>query len=313
MSHRKPPSRQPRAKRTQPEAYIHALQTHQVDAIVGERHIMFVRLKEAEEELENSREQLRALTKRLQSIREEERAVIAREIHDEFGQTLTCLQLGLAWAACKVTPQQQSLNEKFKTLSALVTTMMQSVQRIADELRPGVLNELGLVKTLQSESREFQGHTGIRCGFETNIGKSSKFGRAGSIAIFRVVQAALTNVAQHADASRVMVGLRKSRQELTLTVKDNGKGIFPHVVSSRTSLGIIGMRERAIALAGTLTLRKSRGKGTILTVRIPLSQILSGKDRGKIGERSGKDRNRRLETFADTISPAVEPSRMTSR
>lgn len=275
MIHRKPPSRRPRTKRTPPEAFIHALKTHQVDAIVGDRHIMVVRLKEAEEQLDNSRDQLRALAERLQSIRENERAVIAREIHDEFGQTLTALELGLSWLARKATPGQQPLQKKIGSLSALVTTMMQSVQRIAEELRPGVLDELGLLKTLQSEAREFKGHTGIPCVFMTNMRKA-KFDRAGSIAIFRIVQAALTNVARHARASKARVVLRKSKHELTLTVKDNGIGIRARLVSDRNSLGIIGMRERAIALDGTLSLSGSRGKGTTLRVRIPLSRVLIG-------------------------------------
>lgn len=276
MIRRKPPARQPTTKMTQAEAYIHALKTHQVDAIVGERHIMVIRLKDAEEKLENSQAQLRALAERLQSIRENERAVIAREIHDEFGQTLTCLQLGLSWVARTATPTQQPLQKKIRSLSALVTTMIQSVRRIANELRPGVLDELGLVKTLQSEAREFQGHTGIQCGFKTNIGASHKFARAGSVAIFRIVQAALTNVTRHARASSAMVALRKSKHDLTLTVNDNGKGISARPLSSQGSLGIIGMRERAIALDGTLTLRGSRGKGTTLQVRIPLSRVLIG-------------------------------------
>lgn len=276
MNHRKPPSHRPKTERTQTEAITHVLKTHQVDAIVGDRHIMVVRLKEAEKKLEDSRDQLRALAEKLQSTRENERTVIAREIHDEFGQTLTCLQLGLSWVAGKVAPKQQPMREKIRSLSVLVTTMMQSVQRIADELRPGVLDELGLVKTLQSETREFQKHTGIRCGLETNIGHASKFDRTGSIAILRVVQAALTNVARHARASRARIVLRKSKQDLTLTVNDNGKGIRAHLVFNRNSLGIIGMRERVIALGGTLTLAGSRSKGTTLRVQIPLPRFLAG-------------------------------------
>jgi signal transduction histidine kinase len=277
------------------EALVHVLKTHQVDGIVGERHIMVCRLKEVEEKLENSRDQVRALAASLQSIRENERAVIAREIHDELGQTLTGLELGLSWLARKATPRQQPLQKKIGSLSALVTTMMQSVQRIAGELRPGVLDELGLVKTLQSEAREFEEHTGFRCRFETNLGKAT-LDRAGSIAIFRVVQAALTNVARHARASRAMVALRKTKHNLTLTVNDNGKGITKKMVHSPNALGIIGMRERAIALDGTLTLSGSSGKGTTLRVRIPLSRVLIG-----------------TENATHSViqpAPAIEPSRM---
>jgi len=275
MSHRKPPVHRPKTRMKEAEALIHVLRTHQVDAIVGERHIMLVRLKQAEEKLKNSRDQLRALAARLQSIRENERAVIAREIHDEFGQALTSLQLGLSWMAGKVTPKQQPLRAKIRSLSALVTTMIQSVRRIADELRPGALDELGLVKTLKAEARDFEGHTGIRCRFETNIGKS-KFARAVSVAIFRIVQAALTNVARHAHASRAMIALLKKNNDLILTVNDSGKGITKKQAYSHNSLGIIGMRERVLALDGTLTVRGSGDKGTTLRVRIPLSRVLIG-------------------------------------
>jgi len=275
MSHRKPPYHELKSKMKKAEALIHVLKTHQVDAIVGERHIMLVRLKQAEEELENSRDQLRALAAKLQTIRENERAVIARGIHDEFGQALTSLQLGLSWMACNSTLGRQPLQRKIRSLSALVTTMIRSVKRIAIELRPGVLDELGLVKTLQSEAREFQGHTGIQCRFETNTRKA-KFDRSGAVAIFRIAQAALTNVARHAEASRAILALMKRKKDLILTVYDNGKGIPREKVSGHNSLGIIGMRERALALDGTLTLTGSKRKGTTLRARIPLSRVLVG-------------------------------------
>jgi signal transduction histidine kinase len=269
--------RQLKAKMKEAEALIRALRTHQVDAIVGERHIMLVRVKHAEEKLRNSRDQLRALAARLQRIREQERVGIARELHDELGQTLTSLQLGLSWVAGKLTQNQQPVQAKIRSLSALVVTMIQSVRRIGDELRPGALDELGLIKTLKAEAREFEGHTGIECRFETNIGKAT-FAREGSLALFRIVQAALTNVARHAQASRAMIELLKNKHELILTANDNGKGITKKQIYSHNSLGIIGMRERALALDGTLSLRGTKGKGTILTVRMPLSRVLIGRE-----------------------------------
>ena len=273
MSHRKPPVPRQKIRLKEAEALVRALKTHQVDGIVGERHIMICRMKEVEEELENSRDQVRALAKQLQFLRESERTAIARELHDEFGQTLTSLQLGLAWIARMVTPQQQPVQAKTRSLSALVTTMIQSVKRIAVELRPGALDELGLVKSLQSEVCEFEGHTGIRCRVKTNLGNAT-FNRGGSVSIFRIAQAALTNVSRHAQASRATISLMKRNDDLILTVHDNGKGITEKLVHNHNSLGIIGMRERALALDGTLTLRGATGKGTTLTVRIPLSRIL---------------------------------------
>jgi signal transduction histidine kinase len=273
MSQRNPPIRRMKIRMDEAEALVHALKTHQVDAIVGEHHVMVVRLKQAEEQLEHSRDELRALAANLQFLRENERTAIARELHDEFGQTLTSLQLGLSWIAQRVTPQQRSMQAKARSLSMLVTTMVQSVKRIAVELRPGVLDELGLVKTLQSLAREFEGHTGVRCRFETNLGKA-KFDRVGSVTLFRVTQAALTNVARHAQASTATIALMKHGDDLILSVKDNGKGITKKSIRNHNSLGIIGMRERAIALDGTLTLRGSKEKGTTLMIRIPLVRIL---------------------------------------
>lgn len=273
MSRRKQPVRKLRIRMKEAEALVRALRAHQVDGIVGERHVMVCRLKQAEKELENSRDQLRALAARLQFLRENERAEVAREIHDEFGQALTSLQLGLSWMAHNSTLGRQRLLRKVRLLSDLVTLMIKSVKRIAIALRPGALDELGLVKTLQAGAREFARYTGIRCRFETNLG-NARFDRLGSIAIFRIVQAALTNVARHAEASRAAIALVKDKQNLTLTVDDNGKGISRKQVSSHHSLGITGMRERALALDGTLTLTGSKREGTTLRVRIPLSRVL---------------------------------------
>lgn len=275
MSDRNRPSRKQKSGKGKAEAFIHALRTHQVDAIIGERHIMLVRLKRAEEDLRNSRNQLRALVASLQSIREEERANIGRDIHDDLGQKLASLELGLSWLARKLTHGQQPLRQKIGSLSVLVTTMIQAIGRIADELRPNVLDELGLVKTLQSEAREFERHTEIRCRFETNIG-NGKLNRAGSVAILRIVQAAFTNIVRHAEASRARVTLIKKAGHLILTVSDNGKGITKKLVHNPHSLGISGMRERAIALKGRLSLRGSKGKGTTVTLRVPLSQVRIG-------------------------------------
>jgi signal transduction histidine kinase len=275
MNNQKPPYHELESKMEEAEKLIHALRTQQVDAIVGERHIMLVRLEQAEENLKSSRNQLRALASYLLSARENERAVIARELHDEFGQALTSLHLGLAWISRKLTPGQRPLGEKVKSLSAITTGLIRSVKDIASELRPGVLDELGLVKTLKSEAREFEGHTGIQCRFKTNTAKA-KFDRSAAVAIFRIVQAALTNVARHAHASRALIALMKRKNGVILTVTDNGKGISRKLISGNDSLGITGMRERVLALGGTFTLGGSASKGTILTAQIPLSKVIIG-------------------------------------
>ena len=257
------------------QAIVHALRSQQVDAIVGDRHVSFVRLKRVEQELERSRDQLRALAARLQSQRENERSEIAREIHDELGQSLTSLQLGLAWLTYTVT-LTPPVRAKLASMSALVRTTIRSVKQVAIRLRPGVLDELGLVKTLRSEAQAFTEHTGVQCRFETNL-RNATCHRAGSIAVFRIVQAALTNVARHAHASRAVIGLMKRRNDLVVTVKDNGRGIAKSLVAKPGACGVIGMRERALTLDGTVALASVRGKGTTLTVRIPLSRVLTAR------------------------------------
>jgi signal transduction histidine kinase len=167
------------------------------------------------------------------------------------------------------------LQTKVAALATLVTSLIRSVRTIASALRPGVLDELGLVRALQSEAREFAGHAGVPCAFRADVGPAT-FDRAGAIAVFRICQAALTNVARHAKASHARVSLVKGRRDLVLTVRDDGRGIRGDEVASPGALGIVGMRERALALGGTLTVAGSRGRGTTLKARIPLFRVLAG-------------------------------------
>ena len=150
------------------------------------------------------------------------------------------------------------------------------MKNIASELRPGVLGELGLVgigcRVCPSNSLASDFNV---LGFKTNTAKA-KFDRSAAVAIFRIVQAALTNVARHAHASRARITLMRKKNGLILTVMDNGKGITRKPIHSHDSLGITGMRERALAFGGTFTLGGSRSKGTTLTVQIPLARAISG-------------------------------------
>jgi len=257
-----------------------ALRTHEVDAIVGDRDIMFVRLKQTEDDLERSRDQLRALTAHLLSVRDSERLAIARELHDEFGQALTSLHLGLAWLARHVAPGQKPLLTKIRSLSEATTGLIRSVRDITVELRPGALDELGLVTTLRTSAREFGRAAGIPCTFRTNAA-GVRFNRPAAVAVYRIVQAALTNVARHARASNVRVTLRTGRHDLMVTVKDDGTGITRRLVESQSSLGITGMRERTLALGGTLTLTGVRREGTLLKAQFPLARVVAGPGRAR--------------------------------
>ena len=224
-----------------------------------------------EEELKNSREQLRRLLAHLQSVREDERTRISREIHDELGQALTALKMDLSWLLKRLDKDQKPLLEKAKLMSKLIDLNIQTVKRISAELRPGLLDDLGVTAALEWQSEEFEKRTGIKC--EVSIQPDDiALDRDLSTAIFRIFQETLTNVLRHAKAKKVRVSLKKKEEELAFQVKDDGKGISEKQISSPKSIGLIGMRERVHFLGGRMDIAGSKGKGTTVTVRIPLGE-----------------------------------------
>jgi len=230
--------------------------------------------KQAEEQLRQSREQLRALSSHLQSVREEERTHIAREVHDELGQALTALKIDLHGLQHALTRKAGSeidrLTAKIKSMSNLIDTTIHSVRRIATELRPGILDDLGLVAAIEWQAGDFQIRTGIRCEVASSVDYVA-LGRDRSTAAFRILQETLTNVARHAGASRVAIELKQDDGNLVLEVTDNGKGITEHDIAGSGSLGLLGMRERAHLLGGELEIGGTADEGTAVIVRIPLS------------------------------------------
>jgi PAS domain S-box-containing protein len=225
--------------------------------------------KRAEEQLTVSLEQLRALAARLQNAREEERTRVAREIHDDLGQTCTALKMDLALVARKATKRQTQLRAKVDSAVQLVNDLITSSRRIASELRPSTLDDLGLTAALEWQAQEFEGRTGVHCRVtlpeELNALDSER-----STAIFRIFQESLTNVARHANATRVEARLEREGDQLILHVQDNGKGFDPEAAKTRRSLGLVGMRERALLLDGELKIEGTPGSGTTMTLRIPL-------------------------------------------
>ncbi len=226
--------------------------------------------KEAEEELKKSREQLRTLLAHLQSVREDERTRISREIHDELGQSLTALKMDLAWMVRRLDKDHKPLVEKASLMSKLIDMNIQTVKRISAELRPGLLDDLGLTAALEWQAEEFHGRTGIPCKLMIKP-EDLELDKDLSTAIFRVFQETLTNVVRHAQARKVMADLRRTGQEVVLTVRDDGKGITEKQLASPTSIGLIGMRERIRFLKGTVKITGSKDKGTTVMVKIPLS------------------------------------------
>ena len=230
--------------------------------------------KNAEAAIRTSHEQLRALSGYLQQVREEERTTIAREIHDELGQQLTALKMDLAWVHKRLRAADV-LAEKTTSILAHVDTAIHTVRKIATELRPGVLDDLGLVAALEWQAKEFQHRSGITCTLTSDV-EEVVLSTQGSTAIFRIFQESLTNVARHSGATRVTARLRQTDDTLTMEISDNGKGIGIPATSGQRTFGLLGMQERAILLGGTLEFLETAGGGTTVLVRIPLQSQLRG-------------------------------------
>lgn len=222
-----------------------------------------------EERLRESEENLRALAAHLQSVREEEQIRIAREIHDELGQALTGLKMDLTWLAGGLRADQKPLLEKTTAMFRLIDGTIRSVRRIASGLRPEVLDEIGLAAAISWQARDFQVRSGLRCNVELPA-DGPQLDPARSTAMFRIFQEVLTNVARHAHATRVEVRLGVDGDAMWLKVQDNGRGIPDGKINSSKSLGFLGMRERVLPFDGTIDIRGQRGKGTTVTIRIPL-------------------------------------------
>ena len=227
-----------------------------------------------EEKLRNSREQLRNLSAHLHTVREQERTSIAREIHDELGQALTALKMDLSWLGNKYRTHEP-LVEKMKSMVKLVDSTIRTVKKISSELRPVVLDDLGLAAAIEWQAAEFQKRSGIGC--EVNfVPDDIILDRAISTTIFRIFQEALTNVMRHAGATKVTVSLEERDGEVFLGVQDNGKGITEKQMTDPKSFGLIGMRERVQFFGGEVRITGARGKGTSLAITIPLGKQENG-------------------------------------
>jgi PAS domain S-box-containing protein len=224
--------------------------------------------KRAQEERQRSVEQLRALAARLQSVREEERKRVAREIHDQLGQALTAIKIDLSALICDLPKHLKEQSNRTSCILKLVDETIQAVRRISAELRPGILDDLGLVAAIEWAAEEFEARTGTKCRLHLSE-DSISIDPERATAVFRIFQETLTNVARHADASEIEIRLAEADGDLTLEVRDNGRGIPDHKFSKGNSLGILGMRERALLLGGELTINGTPGNGTTVRVRIP--------------------------------------------
>ena len=224
-------------------------------------------------ELTDSYHDIRQLASHLQDIREEERAGIAREIHDELGQQLTGLKMDISWMTKRKAMQEDNeLRQKAATIMSLLDTTIMTVRRIATELRPSILDDLGLVAAIEWQCQEFGRRSGIRTEF---VSKLTEFSYTSPIAIglFRICQESMTNVARHAAANCIHISLQEEVNEyILLKVQDDGKGFEVRTTGSKKTLGLLGMKERALMMGGEFRIESEPGKGTTLFVKVPITK-----------------------------------------
>jgi PAS domain S-box-containing protein len=221
---------------------------------------------ESEEELRLSHAQLRNLSAHLQSITEEERTRIAREVHDELGQVLTALKIETSWLAKRLPQDQHELTDKTAVMIKLIDNVIQSVKRICTELRPTLLDHLGISAAIEWQAEEFRKRTGLICELQLF---STSANKEVSTVLFRVLQETLTNITRHAEATKVRVLLREDEGTIIMKITDNGKGMPKENLRKPQSFGLLGMRERVHSIGGRFGIRGLRGRGTTVKIEVP--------------------------------------------
>ena len=226
--------------------------------------------KRADNQLQRSFELLRTLSQRLDVVREEERTRISRELHDELGVRMTCMKMDfsrlLGMMRESLFPRER-MEEKIRSMSAETDATIAEVQRLAAELRPGVLDDLGLVAAIEWQCQDFERRSGIRCLCEASFDQIT-ISPSRATAAFRICQEALTNVARHAKATFVRVLVKEKGEDVLIEIQDNGQGIPPDKLNDGASLGLLGMKERSMAIGGRLDIAGWPGKGTTVTLRL---------------------------------------------
>jgi len=221
--------------------------------------------------LKASRQQLQNLSEHLQIILEKEKKEISRRIHDDLGQQLTALKMDVFWLNQRLSPDQPALSEKIKSMARLIDGTIHTIQKISRELRPPLLEHLGLTATLEWQLKDFQNRTGLK-GSLIISPRQLTLDQEDSALIFRLIQELLTNIIRHAEAQAVKITLKKMENQVTLIVSDNGLGITPDRINDPHSLGLIGLRERVYARGGTIQIRGIPHRGTKIAVEIPLNR-----------------------------------------
>ncbi|MBC7949073.1 MAG: sensor histidine kinase [Chitinophagaceae bacterium] len=264
-------------------AKVEVSRNDEVGELARAFNAMILQLNKARERLENKvveakevNDQLRDLSAHLQNIREDERIHIAREMHDELGQLLTGFKMDVSWLTKRLTDRDDpAIKEKLQGMIALVDDSVKFVRKIAAELRPSILDDLGLVAALEWHSKEFEKRYNIQVNFHSppqDLKTSALIGTG----LFRMYQESLTNVARHSGADKVEASLKKNGNKIMLSISDNGKGFDTRQVQKKT-LGLLGMKERAIMVGGNLQIRSQLGKGTSIEIIVPVPENATDK------------------------------------
>jgi len=222
----------------------------------------------AEINLKKSRQELRDLSNKLQTVHEEEKKRISREIHDDLGQALTAIKLDLTWLEKRIDVSEPSVYEKIKSIHSLLGKSFETIRRVSTELRPQVLDVMGFCEALQWQAEKFTENTNIK--YELNIEPDGILLHPElSTDLFRIFQEALTNISRHSQATQVRIGFVENKTEYELSVQDDGVGIDSLRLNHSGSLGLLGMRERALLWKGHIEIKGVMGEGTLLKVKIP--------------------------------------------
>jgi PAS domain S-box-containing protein len=224
----------------------------------------------ADDALRHSREELQELAAAAHSVREQEKGRIARELHDELGQGLTALKMDIAWLAERLSPGEQAQHDKLAGMQAMLDGTVAATRRISADLRPLILDDLGLVPAAEWLAQNFTQRTGVPCEFAAEI-DDLPLEHNSATAVFRMLQESLTNIARHAGATQVEVTLEREEDSVLLTVRDNGRGFAAGDPRKPGSYGLLGLKERTYLLGGRLEISSSPGEGTTVKLRIPFS------------------------------------------
>jgi len=244
---------------------------HELNRMLEARALADAKARMLNAALEESRDQLQRLTARLLQAREEERAKVAREIHDVLGQTLTAFKMDVGWISRRLNDDTTATRAKLVSMVTLIDDAVVAVRRMASDLRPGVLDDLGLAAALEWQAQEFEQRSGISCRLHASVGHAA-IDPLVSTAMFRIFQEALANVARHSRASTVTVTLERRDIDLVLELRDDGVGITNAEATSARSIGLVGMRERAQLVGGRFGITGAAGAGTTVRVQVPLQE-----------------------------------------